>query len=302
MPRLARAVVPGLPHHVTQRGNRRQKTFFQLDDYLLYMALMGEECERFGVEILAYCLMPNHVHLIAVPSTEEALRRAVGEAHRRYTQKINQREGWRGYLWQGRFASFVMDERHTRAAARYIEMNPVRAGLVQRADDYPWSSARAHVLGRDDALATVAPLLQSVDDWRVFLATAVQAEESDQIRAHETTGRPLGADGFIDQVEKALGRLLRPRKPGPAPSAANDRRQPEPRVAPAAECVSPCAVPAPPVETPPQPAQQAEIERSGECEQRSLAIRTRGAFHRPRPLFVCVFLENPRDLGEVDLR
>ena len=301
MPRLARAVVPGLPHHVTQRGNRRQKTFFQLDDYLLYMALMGEECQRFGVEILAYCLMPNHVHLIAVPSTEDALRRAVGEAHRRYTQKINQREGWRGYLWQGRFASFVMDERHTRAAARYIEMNPVRAGLVQRAGDYPWSSARAHLLGRDDALATVAPLLQGVSDWRAFLATAAQAEESDQIRAHETTGRPLGADGFIDQVEKALGRILRPRKPGPVPSAVNDRRESEPPIAPAEEGVSPCATPALALESARRPPHEPREERRVVPPQRSLEIRSQSAFHR-RPLFFCVFLADPRDLGEVDLR
>jgi len=259
MPRLARAVVPGLPHHVTQRGNRRQKTFFQLDDYLLYMALMGEQCQRFGVEILAYCLMPNHVHLIAVPSTEEALRRAVGEAHRKYTQKINQREGWRGYLWQGRFASFVMDERHTRAAARYIEMNPVRAGLVQRAADYPWSSARAHLLGCDDALATVAPLLQGVDDWRAFLATAGQTDESDRIRAHETTGRPLGAEGFIEQVEKALGRILRPGKPGPVRSAGNDRPQPGAPIAPDRECDAPRTVPASPVESPQRTAQQVRM-------------------------------------------
>jgi putative transposase len=302
MPRLARAVVPGLPHHVTQRGNRRQKTFFQLDDYLLYMALMGEECGRFGVEILAYCLMPNHVHLIAVPSTEEALRRAVGEAHRRYTQKINQREGWRGYLWQGRFASFVMDERHTRAAARYIEMNPVRAGLVERAADYPWSSARAHLLGCDDALATVAPLLQGIDDWRAFLESAAQADESDRIRAHETTGRPLGGEGFIDQVEKALGRILRPGKPGPVPSAASDRLEPEAPIAPDEECVSAPAVPALPVEWPQRPAQQARIERRAEPQQRSLVIRSQSAFYRRQPLFFCVFLANPRDLGEVDLR
>ena len=302
MPRLARAVVPGLPHHVTQRGNRRQKTFFQLDDYLLYIALMGEECDRFGVEILAYCLMPNHVHLIAVPSTEGALRRAVGEAHRRYTQKINQREGWRGYLWQGRFASFVMDERHTRAAARYIEMNPVRAGLVQRAADYPWSSARAHLLGRDDALATVSPLLQSVGDWRTFLDSAAQAEESDQIRAHETTGRPLGAEAFVEQVEKALGRVLRPRKPGPVPSAANERPECKPPVPPAAEWVSPCAVPTSRVESRRQPARQAATEGRGERQRRSLEIRSHSAFQGRRPLLFCIFLANPRDFGEVDLR
>src|SRR6266550_2593947 len=140
MTRLARAIVPGLPHHVTQRGNRRQPTFFSSEDYLLYMALMAESCRRYRVDIWAYCLMPNHVHLIAVPSTSDSLRRAIGEAHRRYTLEINGLREWRGYLWQGRFSSFVMDDRYTIAAARYIELNPVRAQLVLRAEDYPWSS------------------------------------------------------------------------------------------------------------------------------------------------------------------
>jgi REP-associated tyrosine transposase len=150
--RLARAVVPSLAHHITQRGNRRQRTFFCPDDYLLYIALLAEWCGRCGVEVWAYCLMPNHVHLIAVPGSPDALRRAIGEAHRRYTADINRREGWRGHLWQGRFASYVMDDRYTLAAARYVELNPVRAGLVARAEDYLWSSARAHLLGRNDCL------------------------------------------------------------------------------------------------------------------------------------------------------
>ncbi len=130
MARLARVVVPGMPHHVTQRGNRRQPTFFRHDDYEAYLELMADRCREEGVAIWAYCLMPNHVHLIAVPETEEALARAVGEAHRRYTRRINFRENWRGYLWQGRFASFVMDEPCLLAAARYVELNPLRASLV----------------------------------------------------------------------------------------------------------------------------------------------------------------------------
>src|SRR3990172_7401077 len=130
MARLARVVVPGYPHHVTQRGNRRQATFFDDDDYQAYRDLMAEWCRRCGVRVWAYCLMPNHVHLIAVPGSPEALRQAVGEAHRRYTRLVNFREGWRGHLWQGRFASFVMDEGHLLAAARYVERSPVRAGLV----------------------------------------------------------------------------------------------------------------------------------------------------------------------------
>jgi putative transposase len=215
MTRLARAIVPGLPHHVTQRGNRRQQTFFGPEDYLLYMALMSESCRRHRVDIWAYCLMPNHSHLIAVPSTPDSLRRAIGEAHRRYTLEINARREWRGYLWQGRFSSFAMDDRYTLAAARYIELNPVRANLVSHPEDYAWSSARPHLLGRDDALVTVAPLLTRVREWQAFLAMDVKAEEANQFRRHAKTGRPLGTDAFIGHVEGLLGRILRPRKPGP---------------------------------------------------------------------------------------
>src|SRR5947209_4469298 len=110
MARLARVVVPGLPHHVTQRGNRRLQTFFSDEDYRAYLDLMAHWCTACRVEIWSYCLMPNHIHLIAVPDSENGLRRAIGEAHRRYTRRVNFRQRWRGHLWQGRFASFVMDE------------------------------------------------------------------------------------------------------------------------------------------------------------------------------------------------
>jgi putative transposase len=159
--------------------------------------------------------MPNHAHLIAVPGTCDGLRRAIGEAHRRYTLKVNLREGWQGYLWQGRFRSFVMDERYTLAAARYVELNPVRAGLVARAEDYPWSSARGHLLGRDDGLVKVAPLLKRVDDWRAFLSAGTRRELAGELRKHETTGRPLGSEEFVERLEDELDRPLRPRKPGP---------------------------------------------------------------------------------------
>jgi putative transposase len=217
MTRLARAVVPGLPHHVTQRGNRRQKTFFCLEDHLLYIALLGESCRRFGVDVWAYCLMPNHVHLIAVPAFADSLHRAFAQAHRRYTRHVNAREGWRGYLWQGRFASYPMDERYTLAAARYVELNPVRANLVARPEDYPWSSARAHLLERDDALVTVAPLLARVADWPTFLREAMDPDVLADVRKHQRTGRPLGDEAFVGHLEELLGRILRPRKPGPAP-------------------------------------------------------------------------------------
>ena len=217
MARLARLVVPGLPHHVTQRGNRRQQTFFREDDYAAYVELMAEWCGRRGVEVWAYCLMPNHVHLIAVPQSKDGLARAIGEAHRRYTRRINFREGWRGYLWQGRFASFVMDEPYLLAAARYVELNPVRAGLVVDAADWPWSSARSHLSGHEDRLVRVAPLLEMLTDWRGFLNSAIPEEELGDLREHARTGYPLGKATFLDRLEKAAGRLLRPRKAGRPP-------------------------------------------------------------------------------------
>ena len=134
MARLARVVIPGMPHHITQRGNRRQPTFFCEEDYAAYLELMGQWCKERGVAVWAYCLMPNHVHLIAVPKSEDGLRRAIGKAHRRYTRRVNFREQWRGHLWQGRFASFVLDEPYLLAAARYVELNPVRAGLATCAE------------------------------------------------------------------------------------------------------------------------------------------------------------------------
>ena len=214
MARLARLVVPGLPHHITQRGNRRQQTFFVQGDYAAYLELMAEWCREEGVEIWAYCLMPNHVHLIAVPQSEESLRRGIGEAHRRYTRRINFRQKWRGYLWQGRFASFVMDEPYLLAAARSVELNPLRAGLVPSAEDWAWSSARAHLAGRDDALVKVAPLLAIIADWRALLDSALEEEELRDFRQHGRTGRPLGSAPFLDRLESMVGRVLRARKGG----------------------------------------------------------------------------------------
>ena len=215
MARLARVVIPGMPHHVTQRGNRRQPTFVCEDDFGAYVELMGQWCKERGVEVWAYCLMPNHVHLIAVPQSEDSLRRAIGEAHRRYRRGVNFREGWRGHLWQGRFASFVMDEPYLLAAARYVELNPVRAKLVVAPSEYRWSSARAHLKGKDDGLVRVAPLLDLAGGWRRLLTSAVSEEELKEFREHERTGRVLGDEEFQERLEKQLGRVLRRQKPGP---------------------------------------------------------------------------------------
>jgi len=214
MARLARVVAPGMPHHVTQRGNRRQDTFFCDDDYRVYLELMAEWCGHYGVDIWAWCLMTNHVHLIAVPETADALGLAVGEAHRRYTRHVNFREGWRGHLWQGRFASFPMDERYLLATARYVELNPVRAKMVRRPEDYRWSSARAHLAGANDQLVTVEPLLDIVGDWPALLSSGLDDDDYETLRRHERTGRPLGGDVFIERLETELGRPLKKGKPG----------------------------------------------------------------------------------------
>jgi len=214
MARLARVVAPGVPHHVTQRGNRRQQVFFGPDDYLTYRTMLAEGCREAGVAVWAYCLMPNHVHLILVPSTADGLRAALGEVHRRYTWRVNRREGWRGYLWQGRFSSCPMDETHLLACARYVELNPVRAELAKRARDWRWSSARAHLDGEDDELVAAQPLLDFVPDWPKLLRQGLSDAEGDTIRAGERTGRPLGGAAFVAGLEAGLGRVLARRKPG----------------------------------------------------------------------------------------
>ena len=161
--------------------------------------------------------MPNHVHLIVVPQSEDGLRRGFGEAHRRYARRINFREGWRGHLWQGRFASFAMDERYLLRAARYVELNPVRAKLCRMPWRWRWSSAAAHVAGAEDGVVRVAPLLERVKDWREYLLAPLEAAEEELWRRHERTGRPLGEPAFLDRVERLLGRLVRPAKRGPKP-------------------------------------------------------------------------------------
>jgi putative transposase len=217
MARMARVVVAGVPHHVTQRGNRGQTTFFNEEDYAAYVALLAEWCPRCGVEIWAYCLMPDHVHLIAVPESDDGLRRGLGEAHRRYTRRINFRKGWRGHLWQGRFASFAMDNRYLMRAARYVELNPVRAKLCRVPWRWAWSSAAAHIAGQDDALVRVKPLLKRTGDWREFLTEGLEVDDAELFRRHERTGRPLGEAPFLERIEKALGRMVRPRKAGRKP-------------------------------------------------------------------------------------
>lgn len=234
MARLARIVVPGAPHHVTQRGNRRLPIFFSDADRKYYLELLREGCAGADVKCLAWCLMDNHIHLVLVPQTADGLRAALGEAHRRYSRHVNAREGWHGYLFQGRFASYPMDDAHLMIAVRYVELNPVAAGLVKRAEDWRWSSARSHVEGRrtkHDPLTDVAALADRAPNWRAMLRHGLEAGEvgkegeklAEAIEARLRTGRPLGTEAWIARQETALGRKLGPGKRGPRPKAAAAR-------------------------------------------------------------------------------
>lgn len=242
MARLARIVIPDVPHHVTQRGNRRLPVFFSDEDRRDYLRLVSAAAREQGVSCLAWCLMDNHVHLILVPPREESLRSTLAEAHRRYSRMINIREGWRGYLFQGRFASYPMDPAHLLAAVRYVELNPVKAGMVRRAADWPWSSARSHIAGRSvegDALTDVTALAGAAGNWERMLGRGWEAagggagegreaaEAIDRaIEARLRTGRPLGPDEWLEAMEARSGRALRPRKRGRKPKgdAAEPRK------------------------------------------------------------------------------
>jgi putative transposase len=223
MARIARVVVPGIPHHVTQRGNRRMDVFFSDEDREEYLSLLVESGERHGLEFLGYCLMSNHVHLLAVPRDEDSLALGLGRAHERYTRRINFRERWRGYLWQGRFFSCPLDERGAMAVLRYIELNPVRAGLVREAEAWEWSSARGHVRGRGDKVAKGGAFGMSGGQWRSFLREAADEDELRRIRRCVTSGRPMGSEAFVEKVERLVKRTLRPGKPGPKKGSRRGR-------------------------------------------------------------------------------
>ena len=214
MPKFARLVVPDCPHHIIQRGNRRQKVFFNDQDREIYLRLMKRYADRTGITFLAYCLMTNHVHMIAVPKEKTSLAKGIGEAHRQYTTIVNIREDWKGYLWQGRFISFPLDERHFYCAVRYVERNPVRAGMVDFAEDYRWSSAHAHISQTQDALIDGRDNPFRISDWRAYIKEPDDPVFIKQIERHEKTGRPFGCDDFLRKLERLTGRKILPRSPG----------------------------------------------------------------------------------------
>jgi putative transposase len=224
MARLARVVVPGLPHHVTQRGNGRARTFFGDDDYALYRDLLATHCAAAEVKVWAWCLMPNHVHLILVPSDADGLRRALSRVHRAYAGVVQARRKRSGHFWQGRFGAVAMDEAHLAAALRYVSLNPVRARLVARAQDWTWSSTRAHLRDKDDGVTARAAVKDIFPDVAALLTTVPEDEDQlfDRLRAAESIGRPLGSERFLTRIEKLTGRVLKPGKRGPKPAETED--------------------------------------------------------------------------------
>jgi putative transposase len=219
MPRVARVVIAGLPYHITQRGNRREKVFFRDKDYQQYLKWLKEYSKELGLEVYAYCLMSNHVHLVAVPHREDSLVRVFKPLHMRYAQFINRRRSWKGHFWQGRFYSCPLDETYLWTAVKYIERNPVRARLVRYAQNYDWSSASAHCGKRSDSLLSAhLPLLGEIADWEEWLREEEDSEAVALLRRNTGKGIPCGSDSFIRRLEGMLKRFLhfrpqgRPRK------------------------------------------------------------------------------------------
>ena len=218
MPRIARVVAVDTAHHITQRGNARRTVFETDSDRLAYLSLVQQYARLHRLSILGYCLMPNHVHLIAVPEREDSMARALHLAHGRYSTYLNARQQRTGHVWQNRYFSCPMDDRHLWCALRYVERNPVRAGLAGIPQDYPWSSASLHCRnGSGDAFLDLVPFRArwSSADWQAYIADDSASEaEADRIRRATHTGRPLGSALFLLELEKALDRPLLPSRGG----------------------------------------------------------------------------------------
>lgn len=224
MPRLARVVAVDVPHHITQRGNHREPTFFSDSERELYLEVLAKNCRDHQVDLMGYCLMNNHVHLLAIPRREDALARGIGRAHNEFSRWMNIRRRQTGHFFQARFESTPMDEAHTWNALLYTELNPVRAGMVRRAVDYRWSSARAHcgLAGRPEWLMWEPWAGRFGErEWAEILEVGFRDHVVlERLRETLRSGRPAGSEEFIDRLERELGRTLRPQPRGRKPRAA----------------------------------------------------------------------------------
>jgi putative transposase len=217
MSRLARIVFPGFPHHITQRGVRRHDVFHDRKDRVEFMALLAKHTKRFCLEIWAYCLMTNHLHLVAVPVSKEAFSAAMRDSLSDYARYFNDLYGFKGHLWQARFYSSVMGPDYLWNAVRYVERNPVRAGMVSRAEYYEWSSAAFHcgLRATDDILSPNSPLVGGIEDWSSWLRNSDETADR-LVRQNTRTGRPTtAAKDFLQMLESSLGRRVTPKKRGP---------------------------------------------------------------------------------------
>ncbi len=197
MPRLARSVFSNIPHHITQRGNRREDVFFTDDDRLLYLEWLQFYCEKYNVSTLAYCLMSNHIHLVLTPHSESGLQQVLKPLHMRYAQHINKIKGWKGHLWQGRFFSSPLDDAYTWSTIRYVERNPVQAGMIKKAEEYPWSSAAAHCgLKVEPFLATLPDSMEGISQeyWSEWLALSENQNMIAVIQRNIEKGLPWNGD------------------------------------------------------------------------------------------------------------
>lgn len=217
MPRIARIIAPGYPHHITQRGNNRTPVFFDDEDRKTYLKLLSGYARTHALQVWAYCLMDNHIHLLIVPETETGLARGVGLTNQLYTQYLNHKLSQSGRIWQNRFFSCVVEnEQHLWAVARYIERNPVKAGIAERAEDYRWSSAKAHLSGTDDTVLGPSVTWLAPSEMRAYVEFVLTENEDmdTKIRQATRTGRPFGSENFIDMLEFRLKQVLRPKKAG----------------------------------------------------------------------------------------
>lgn len=215
MARLARLVVPHHPHHVTQRGALARAVFEGEEDYQLYLDILSAELRRTRTEMWCYCLLPSHVHMILSPAHEQGLALTLGETHRRYSTIQNARRRMRGKLFKSRFSSVVLDDDYLIRAVCYVSLNPVRARLVDSAAEWPWSSVKAHLSGKDSPFVVTGPVLRRCSGrFDALLETGMTDTDFAPLRSAERTGRPLGSEVFLDRIAALTGRDARPQKRG----------------------------------------------------------------------------------------